>query len=172
MKNCFLIAFILLGVCVLTPSTSTASGGSSEYVRLRCTVPSTSGLSRALRRKIELDLAQDSTYVRVRVNIRFRRGTRPEQFQVHVDEALRGVVLSRAGDLRYQISGTPQLYRCVTPYDVTIQVTATRLVDSYGHYQGDFDGFGCEFGERCFAREEIFTQFSTSRVDLEGILVN
>jgi hypothetical protein len=92
-----------------------------------------------------------------------------------MDEAFQGTAISQEGSLRYRLSGAPELVHCIASYDVTIQVTVTRFVESYNDFTDDpygyGYGYGCGYGNHCRDREETFSESATSRIELEGLLV-
>lgn len=177
MGKYLLVALFVCGACGLMPATANASGGSS-YVRLRCTVPSTSSLSRAIRQQIETDLSQNGDYVHVRTSVRFRRASRLQQELIHVEEAFQGTSLTHEGSLQYRLSGAPELLHCTVAYDVTIKVTVTQYVESFDDVGYDPYGYGggygygdeCGYGNYCRYHRETFSESATSRIELEGIL--
>jgi hypothetical protein len=120
---------------------------------------------------VERDLSQNHDYIRVRTNVQFRRASRPERWHIHMDEAFQGIWLTQEDELEYYLSGAPELLRCVAPYDVTIRVTVTRLVERHDDFGDDYYfGYRCGFGSYCGYNEERFSASATSRVELEGIL--
>lgn len=170
----FLVIVVFTSINVLCEQ-AFAAGRDYSFMTLRCHVPSTSGFSRAIRRAIELRLAQDQSYLRARVQVRFRRQSRGGVTPVHVDELLSGLEVTSLEQFRYQITGSPVLHRCLVDYEVHIQVTVARFIDSYGPFYDGFDDYNdyysCGYYGDCLNRVETITRSSSSHIQLEGVLV-
>lgn len=177
LRSVILVAIALATVIGAHPVKASA-GELNPFIRLRCYVPTTSGLARAIRRSVELDLARDARYVRARVYVRFRRVSRPPSFPAHVDEVFDDLIVAPMGEYRYAVTGAPTLSTCAVWYDVNVRVTVTRVADVFfdDSFDDGFDndyygGYGCRYSSDCNDRIERISQSYTSRLELPGILV-